>query len=261
MTLPDYPAGFWILAPLAVLLIGIAKAGFGGGIGVVATPILALILPVPQAAALLLPILICADLFTVQHYYKHTDRHHLKILLPSALVGILLGSLLFTALSENERALKISIGLLVLAFLIFQLLKGTLLTSLENTRPGRKLGLLLGTTAGFTSTLAHVGGPPLAIYLIPQQLPRHLFVGTSAVFFMVVNLIKLLPYSLLGLIEIGNLTTAALLLPIVLLGVRLGIWLNKRFSQRWFMRLIYALLLFTSLQLLLGTSLITLLFN
>lgn len=261
MTLPEYPAGFWTLAILSVTLIGIAKAGFGGGIGVVATPILSLILPVPEAAALLLPILIGADLLTVRHYYDKVDAYHLKILLPSALVGIVLGSLLFNALSENDRALKFGIGLLVMAFLGFQMLRGLLLKSLEGTRPGDKLGLLLGTTAGFTSTLAHVGGPPLAIYLIPQQLPRHLFVGTSAVFFMVVNIVKLLPYGLLGLIELGNLTTAVLLLPVAYLGVRLGILLNRHFNEQWFMRFIYALLLFTGLQLLLGTSLITLLFS
>ncbi len=118
------------------------------------------------------------------------------------------------------------------------------------------VGVVLGTLAGFISTLAHAGGPPVTIYLLPQKLPRQLFVGTTVIFFTVVNLIKLIPYSLLGLIRVGNLSTTLLLTPLCFLGVWLGLWLNQRFSDIWFNRLVYSLLLLTGIQLVSGQNIL-----
>jgi uncharacterized membrane protein YfcA len=115
--------------------------------------------------------------------------------------------------------------------------------------------------AGFTSTLAHAGGPPVAIYLIPQGLARGLFVGTSVVFFTAVNLIKLVPYAALNLLHVGNITTILILAPLCYVGVRLGLYLNRRFTDVWFSRVIYTLLFFTSVQLLTGQNIISLLFS
>jgi uncharacterized membrane protein YfcA len=118
----------------------------------------------------------------------------------------------------------------------------------------------LGGAAGFTSTLAHAGGPPATMYLLPQQLPRGIFVGTNLVFFFLLNLMKLVPYALLGLLQLGNLTTILILAPLAYVGVRLGVVLNKRFSDVWFNRVIYVLLFITGLELVSGTSLINLFF-
>ena len=259
--IPNYPPYFWITAAAAVILVGIAKAGFGGGVGVIATPLLALTIPVADAAALLLPLLIIVDLISVRHYYKIYDPESLKILLPSAIVGIFIGALFFGIFSHNEGILRIGIGVLSLVFVIYQIGRSLLLGKLSQRRPPTAAGLALGSLAGFSSTLAHAGGPPASIYLLPQGLPRTVFVGTSVLFFTILNLIKLIPYSLLGLLKVGNITTILILAPLCYVGVRLGLFLNKRFTDLWFNRFIYTLLFFTGLELITGKSLISLFSN
>lgn len=250
--LPSYPPQFWVAAITAVLIVGIAKAGFGGGIGFIATPLLALFIPVAEAAALLLPMLIVIDLLSIRHYQGIYDRASLKLMLPSAAVGIVIGALLFNALSANDEMLKRAMGALALLFVAYQAGSALLLGALEGKRPSRTAGIALNVTSGFTSTLAHAGGPPATMYLLPQKLPRAIFAGTAAWFFTAVNLMKLVPYSLLGLLRMGNLVLVALLLPVAFLGVRLGVYLNRNFSDGWFNRLIYIFLTLTGLELLTG---------
>lgn len=256
--MPDLPAQFWIAAITSVLFVGIAKAGFGGGVGVLATPLLALAVPVSEAAALLLPILIVVDLFSVHHYRGDVDRPSIRVLLPTALIGVAIGALFFNLFSDNERVLQIMIGIIALAFLAYQFGRNRITTSIAGHRPSRTIGSLLGATAGFTSTLAHVGGPPVAIYLLPQRLPRTFFVGTTALFFLILNAVKLIPYAALGLLRIGNVPVTLVLIPVAFIGVRLGIWLNRRFTDVWFNRVVYFLLFITAIQLIVGESLITL---
>lgn len=258
--LPDYPPLFWLTAVLAVTLVGIAKAGFGGGVGVVATPLLALTIPVPEAAALLLPLLIIIDLLSIGPYQHHVERESLRLLLPAAVVGIVLGALFFRTFSDDERLLKSGIGLLALLFVAYQVLRTLRPGVLPAQRPPRPLGFLLGTVAGFGSTLAHAGGPPVSIYLLPQRLPQEKFVGTSVVFFTAVNLLKLIPYGFLGLLRVGNLTTILLLSPLTLVGVVVGIRLNRRFDPTWFNRVVYTLLFLTGVELVSGRSVLGLLF-
>jgi len=257
---PDYPTTFWITAVLAVILVGIAKAGFGGGVGVIATPLMALTIPVADAAALLLPLLIIIDMLSIRYYWGRYHRHSIKILLPFALVGIGVGALLFSTFSDNERVLKVGIGILSVAFVIWRAVQKVVLGALEERPLSDNAGRVLGALAGFTSTLAHAGGPPVAIYMLPQNLPRDLFVGTTVLFFTVVNLVKLVPYGALGLLEVGNLLTILILSPFCYIGVRLGLYLNGRFTDTWFNRVVYTLLLLTGTQLILGQSLISLLF-
>ena len=259
--LPNYPAAFWLVAATTAVLIGISKAGFGGGPGVIATPLLSLVIPVPEAAALLLPILLLADVFAVRHYYNQVDQPNLRAVLPWAMLGIVLGALFFRQFSDQERVLKVGIGLIALIFVLYQVVRGRILQVVEQKRPSPLTAALLGTTSGFTSTLAHVGGPPMMIYLLPQKLPRNLFVGTTAVFFFIVNLVKLIPYYLLGLLAVGNLTVTIILLPVLWLGTRLGVWLNQHVSELWFNRVLYVILVLVSLQLILGQSLVGLLFG
>lgn len=250
---------FWITAVLAVTLVGVSKAGFGGGTGVIATPLLALTIPVAEAAALLLPLLIVADMFSIYHYRQTFDRRLIRLMVPAAVVGIVMGALLFDTFGQNERVLKVGIGILSLLFLLFELFRKQIFERLADKRPSGKTGVLLSGIAGFTSTLAHAGGPPATMYLLPLQLPRQVFVGTAVVFFTVVNLIKLIPYSYLGLLRVGNLTTILLLSPLAYVGVRLGVYMNSQFSDKWFNRAIYLLLFLTAVQLLLGRNLLSLL--
>jgi hypothetical protein len=247
--LPDYPPVFWLCAVAVVVLIGISKAGFGAGVGVLATPLMALTIPTAEAVALLLPLLILSDFMAIQRYRARYDRRNLKIMLCGALAGIALGWVFFGYFLGNERILKFGIGLLALAFVAFQAGRALWSRAIQGRRPTIVEGLLWSVFSGFIGTLAHVGSPPIMIYLLPQKLPRDIFVGTTIYYFTIVNLVKLVPYAHLGLIRVGNLATILILLPVAYCGVLLGAWLNRRCSDRWFNLLVYALLLTTGLQL------------
>lgn len=259
--LPDYPPEFWITAVIAVVFVGIAKAGFGGGVGILATPLMALTIPVADAAALLLPLLIICDWFAIAHYRSHFDRKNISVLVPGAIVGIAIGGLFFGYFSSQEQIMKIGIGVLSVAFVVFQFTRTNLMGILEKRTPADAEGYVMGAIGGFTSTLAHAGGPPVVIHLLPQQLPRNLFVGTTVIFFTIVNAVKLIPYGMLGLLDVGNLSTIAILSPLTLVGVYLGIFLNKRFTDTWFNRVVYVILFLTGVQLILGRNIIDLLFG
>jgi len=251
LALPEYSLAFWITAVFAVMILGMDKAGFGGGIGFVATPLLALMIPVSAAAALLLPLLIIADMISLRHYYRSFDRQSLQVLLPGAVLGTAIAAIVFDYFSQHDRLLRVGIGILVLGFILFQLTRALIFGALGQRRLPAPIGFLLGTGAGFTSTLVHAGSPFANIYLLPQAMPRERFVGTTVLLYAIMNLIKLIPYSYLGLLRIGNLTTILLLAPVAYIGVRLGIYMNRHFTDYWFHRIVYVLLFITGLQLIL----------
>jgi uncharacterized protein len=248
--IPDHSLLFWLSAICSVTLIGISKAGFGAGVGVIATPLMALTIPVSDAAALLLPLLILCDIVAVYSYGMGFHRRSIKLLMPGALIGIAIGSLFFGFFIGMDHVMRVGIGVLAIVFVIFQATRAYILGALKERRPHAAEGVLMGAIAGFTSTLAHAGGPPLAIYLLPQKLPASLYVGTSVIFFAIVNALKLPPYWALGMLKVGNLTTIALLSPLTYVGVRLGLYMNNRVSQKWFDRIVYGVLFLSGLQLL-----------
>ncbi len=182
----------------------------------------------------------------------------MKLLLPGALVGIALGSLAFGTLARHERVLEAFVGVLALSFVAWQVVRVRVLRALADRPPSRTWGPLLGAFAGFTSTLAHVGGPPVTVYLLPRGLRRDVFVGTNAWFFFLVNLVKLVPYALLGLLGLGNLWIALALVPFAYAGTAIGVWLNRRVDERSFALIIYLLLALTGAQLVIGTPLVAL---
>ena len=250
-----------LLLVLATLLVGVAKAGFGGGVGVIATPLVALAVPVPEAAALMLPILIGTDVFTVGQYRSNLSMPDLRLLLPAAIVGVFAGALTFDALTEHERSLKAAVGVLALAFVGWRLVAPRLLGRLQGAAPPSVAwGGVMGAVAGFGSTLAHAGGPPLTVYLLPRGLGRHTFVGTIAWFFFALNLIKLVPYAWLGLLSIERLALALMMLPLAWIGTWLGIRLLGSIDEVLFTRLVMVVLTLTGLQLILGRN-ITALFG
>ena len=247
--LPEFPIQVWLCAVVAVVIMGIAKAGFGGGIGLIATPLLALVLPVSDAAALMLPLLIACDGFALNHYIKSFDSRSIKRLLPGALVGISVGTFFFKFFGNHEQILRVGLGGLALLFVAYQIGRNSLHTVINKYQPRTAEGVLMGVLSGFTSTIAHAGAPPVIIYLLPQNLPRAQFVGTTVVFFALLNLIKLPPYWALGLFHSDIFKMTVLLSPLAYIGVRLGVFLNKQFSDLWFNRVVYGLLVLTALQL------------
>ncbi|MDP6042228.1 MAG: sulfite exporter TauE/SafE family protein [Candidatus Latescibacteria bacterium] len=254
--MPDYPTVFWVLAVIAVIFVGIAKAGFGGGVGILATPLMALTIPVAESAAILLPLLIVCDVFAVAHYWRTFHRRSVLLMLPGAVVGIGVGAFFFGYFSSNERMLQVGLGTLCVVFVLFQILRALILGALSKRHPHAVEGVVMGAVSGFTSTLAHAGGPPATIYLLPQKLERSIFVGTTVMFFAAINQIKLIPYLGLDILRAEHLIVIAILAPLSYVGVKIGIFLNKRFTDVWFNRIVYTILCITGGQLILGQSLV-----
>ena len=225
---------FYALAVPAVLMTGLAKSGFASGFGSLATPMLALAVPAPQAAAVMLPLLIAMDATGLQQMWRHRDRALVRQLVPWGVLGIGVGTVMFGVLSD--RAVSGLLGALTLLFLAQRLLWPI---RAEGAPPPRWAAPLCSTTSGFTSFVAHAGGPPLMAYVLPLKLAPVVASATMAVYFAVINLVKLVSFGALGLLDARNLATSLLLLPVAPLGVWLGVWLVRRIDPTWFYRLAY----------------------
>jgi hypothetical protein len=111
-------------------------------------------------------------------------------------------------------------------------------------------GCVCSAASGFTTFVAHAGGPPFAIYLLPLRLATVVYVGTTVIYFTVMNVLKVAPYAQLGLFDARTLWTSAVMLPVAIAGILLGLWLRPRMSPKWFYRIAYALLFTTGVKLL-----------
>jgi len=240
---------FWAVSALAVILVGLSKGGFGG-LTVLAVPIMALIMPPTQAAALMLPIMIVMDVFTLHAYRKFWRADLLKLLIPAAIVGIGAG----WALADNvsDDAVRVSVGLIAIVFSIYS--AGRLLRGTEEVTPrwahNRWIGRLAAAVSGFTSFFAHAGGPPYRAYVLPHKLENRVFAGTSAIFFATANAVKLIPYAALGQLGTANLSTSLYLIPFAPIGVWLGVWGVKRMPMQLFYKIIYSLVFIVGVKLL-----------
>jgi uncharacterized membrane protein YfcA len=236
---------FYAVAIPAILLVGISKGGFGGGVGLIGTPMVALVTTPTQAAAILLPILCAMDVVGVVAYRRSWDPVNMRILLPGSVFGILLGTATFRFLDED--LIRLLIGVLALAFVLRYWLART--PAAEPAAPNRRRGSLWAAVSGFTSFVAHAGGPPLSVYLLPQHMDKTLFVGTTVIYFAFVNYLKLVPYSLLGQFNGANLLSSLLLSPLAPAGMWLGIWLHRRVDERLFYQSVYVMLAVVGLKL------------
>ena len=245
-TLPLVAGGlFYAVAVPAVLMMGLSKSGFLGGFGSLAVPLMALAIPVPQAAAIMLPLLFIMDAVGIQQLWRDRDRALLKLLLPAGLLGTLVGTLLFGVLSGKTVAAVV--GGLTLLFLAQRLIFPP---RADAAPPPKQLGFALGIASGFTSFVAHAGSPPISAYVLPLRLPPATFAATMAVFFAAVNLSKWIPYAWLGLIDLRNMATSVVLMPLAPLGVWIGVWLTRRIKSTWFYRLAYTGMFLTGAKLL-----------
>ncbi len=247
MSLPDYPAAFYPVAALAVLLTGVSKGGFAGGLGGFAVPLMALYISPRSAAGIMLPILCLMDLLGLHAYRGLWSREHMRVILPGALIGIALGALAFGLFSAD--AVRLLVGTIAIVFTLNRWFGIAQRVAALRRAPGRISGLFWSSMSGFTSTLAHAGAPPLAVYMLPQNLDKTLYVGTSVVFFTVVNYVKLIPYAYLGQFHTENLATSLLFAPLAPLGIWMGVWLHRRVPEAPFYRITYALLFATGVKL------------
>lgn len=235
---------FYAVSVPAVLLLGISKSGFGAGFGSLAVPMMALAVTVPQAAAILMPVLLVMDLLGIAALRKDYDRALLGFLLPSGLVGIVIGALLFKVLPANIVAGIV--GVFTLLFLAQRLLFPP---HADSAPPPRWVGAVLTAASGFTSFVAHAGGPPITAYVLPLKLRPVVFAATMSWFFFFINLAKWLPYAWLGLLDWRNLATSLVLLPLAPVGVWVGIRMARRINPRLFYQLIYLGLFLTGVKL------------
>lgn len=236
---------FYAVAIPAVLLMGISKSGFGAGFGALAVPVMALAVTVPQAAAILMPVLLLIDLLGLAAFRHNFDRALIRFLIPCGLLGILLGALLFKVL--DAQVVAGIVGGCTLLFLAQRLLFPPRPDSLP---PPKWVGTLLTVASGFTSFVAHAGSPPLNAYVIPMRLAPLTFTATMAVFYFVLNLSKWIPYAWLGLLDGRNMATSLVLLPLAPLGVWVGVRIARRINPVLFYRLIYLGMFLTGAKLL-----------
>jgi len=238
---------FYAAAIPAVLLFGISKGGFGGGLGTLAVPLMALVVSPVQAAGILLPILCLMDVLSLWAYRRKWVWTELRVLLPASLIGIGLGTLLFEYMSPS--VIRLIIGIVAVLFTLHFLISRRHGADTELADFPKSLALLGGSAAGFTSFVAHAGGPPISMYLLRRPLNRTDFVATTVLFFAVVNYVKLVPYAWLGQLQAENLMTALALSPLAPAGVMIGVYLHKRVSDRLFFGVVYVLLFLVGLKL------------
>jgi uncharacterized membrane protein YfcA len=236
---------FYAAAIPAVLITAISKGGFGGGLGLLGVPMMALVIAPQQAAAILLPILCLMDLVGLWSFRGKGHRHSLKTLLPAAAIGIIIGALTFKYFSADH--IRIIVGLIAVTFALNFWLKPK---NRDPKTPSRIRGSLWGAIAGFTSFGVHAGGAPLNAYLLPLKLAKYDYVGTTIIFFATVNFIKLVPYTMLGQFTYETLTTAATLAILAPIGVLLGVRLHHKISDVWFYQICYSFLFLMGMKLL-----------
>jgi len=237
---------FYAVAIPAIILTGLAKGGFLGGLGGLAVPMMALAISPVQAAGIMLPILICMDMVGIAAYRRDFDFRNLKIMLPAALVGIAIGWA--TAAWVTEAHVRLIVGIVALVFSLNYWLDWRP-EAQEPRQPNTVKGSFWGLIAGFTSFVSHTGAPPFQVYMLPQRLPNAVYAATAVGFFTTVNLVKVIPYAALGQFNSANLWTTAVLLPLAPLAMLAGIWATRTIPQEPFYKIAYACLLIISLKL------------
>ena len=229
---------FYALALPAVVALGLSKGGFAG-MGQMATPLLALVMPPLEAAAIMLPIMIVQDAAAVWVYRKEWDGRVLVIMIPGAIAGIVIAWALAAHISE--AMVRIAVGLITIAFVLYNWI-GVQRVEREIGSAKVGAGVFWGVLSGFTSTICQAGGPPYQIYVLALRQSKMVFIGTSAIFFAVMNWLKIVPYAALGQFTAKGMMTSVALLPLAIATNQLGFWLVRRTPQKVFYQVTLALM-------------------
>jgi uncharacterized membrane protein YfcA len=229
---------------LAVVLVGLSKGGLGGAFALMGVPILALVMPPLQAAALLLPILLMMDAVSLWTWRGWWDRTTLRHLLPGAMLGIATGAL--TAAVTTDAMVRLLVGLVALGFAARMMLTrgGGPAQGQSHWRGG-----FWGAATGFTSFVAHAGGPPFQVYVLPLRFDPKVYTGTSVLFFAIINAIKVLPYAALGQFDHAILISAAIMFPVAVIATLSGAFIVKRMRAAVFYPFMYAMITLVGLRL------------
>jgi len=230
-------ADFYLFAIPAVILFGLSKGGLSS-LGALAVPLMSIAISPVKAAAITLPILIVQDWVGVWSFRRDFDRRNLLILVPSSLIGVVVGALLAARVSDG--AVRFVVGVISLGFVAFMLIRDRL-PNREATRATLGPGVFWGAASGFASFVSHAGAAPFLVYVMPQKLRPQIFAGTSVAFFAAVNLLKLPPYFLLGQFSRENLIASAILLPVAVAATLFGVWVVRRVPADRFYNLVLIL--------------------
>ena len=233
---------FFLCVVPAIIIFGIAKSGLGGSIALISIPLMTVVMPLGQALAVILPILILSDFIAVYRFRKEFDFEILKLIVPFAAVGIFIGSITFSFFSED--LLKFILGLMGFFFSSHYFLFKR--NKIVSTKRSFLKGSVCSTIAGFTSFCVHAGGTPTSIYLLPLRLKKNIYVGTRVIFFTFVNLIKLPYYIHLSMVTIESFKHSLVLFPLSVLGIIIGYQILKHIEESLFYNIIYILILITS---------------
>ena len=234
---------FYLTASIGVILFGISKGGFAGPIAILAIPIMALNMSPISAAAILLPVLLVMDVVAMYIYWKKWDLKNIKIIIPPAIFGILIGSLTFKYSSDDS--IRIIIGTIAILFIVLTIIqKNNILI-----KPTKKKGIFWSLIAGYTSFLIHSGGTPVNFYLLPQKLNKTVYVSTMTLVFLIINTLKLFPYYYLDQLVVSNLKVSLILSPLAPISIYLGYYLHKKVSEEVFYFLIYFFLAISCIKL------------
>jgi uncharacterized protein len=234
---------FYLLAIPAVTALGLGKGGFSG-VGMISAPLLSLWLPPLQAAAILIPIMIMQDLISVWFYRREWDAWNLKVLCGGGVIGVAAAGLLAAHITDAH--VRLAVGLIGVSFVIYTWFAHVPAVA---RRPSAASGVFWGGLAAFTSTLSQVGAPPYYVHMLPQKLGKLTFVGTTLIFFALVNWMKLVPFAALGQFTTETLVASAVLLPLAVAANVLGIWLVQRTPTETFYKIAYALMFLISVEL------------
>ncbi len=220
---------FYLVGYATVFIIGISKGAFGGGLAILGVPLLSLVMPPLDAAIAVAPLICFMDLFAIGSFGRKTwSKPDLKWILPALLFGIVIGYIFFTRV--NPHFVAIAIGLVTLSFAAYWLLFSR--NAAASPAPASPLlASLAGLACGFTTFVAHAGGPPINMYLLRRGLDKSVYAGTSLVIFMTANWVKVIPYALLAYAKPSTWLAALVLAPAVPFGVWFGIYLHRRLDQ------------------------------
>lgn len=213
----------YLVIALATFTVGFSKGGLAGAFAL-ATPLMIIVMPVEQALGMTLPILMMTDVFAVTAHWKNWDMKLVLLLLPGAVIGVTIGTYLIT--NSSTRVLQKVLGIIILILSVWKILEPGIKKSLsyENNRKSWH-GWLVGTIAGFSSSLAHAGGPPINIFLLMQDLPPAVFLSTSALFFAILNWVKVPYYINSGLLNWQTLVSDLWVIPIL----PFAVWSEKNY--------------------------------
>jgi len=237
---------------LAVVILGISKTGFGGGVGILSIPLMAMVMPAPTMIAVLAILLVVVDCFANLHYISQYDWPVLRWLLPGAVVGVAIGiaALLLMRGTDSttfDRRLSLTIGLICLIFVLLQCwrLMGQYLPTLPI---GPASSIAIGAVAGAVSTISHSAGPIVMLYLLQERIDKKRLVGTMLMFTLLINSVKMVCYGAVGVVTWATFHQTWWMIPFLPVGTLAGVWMNRRIPEKPFTVVMYVAAAATAVQ-------------